>query len=99
MKKSAGKIDLVILDLIMPGIKGDRAFDHIREIQPGVPVLLSSGYSIDGKATEVLRKGCNGFIQKPFDIYALSQKVRKILDEAKMEAITQNSNRIQADPI
>ena len=83
VQKSAGKIDLVILDLIMPGIKGDRTFDLIREIQPGVPVLLSSGYSIDGQAADILRKGCNGFIQKPFDIYALSQNIRQILDEAK----------------
>jgi PAS domain S-box-containing protein len=76
-------IDLVILDLIMPGIKGDQAFDLIREIQPKIPILLSSGYAINGQATEIMKKGCNGFIQKPFNLSQLSQKVRKILDDAK----------------
>ncbi|HDZ90850.1 MAG TPA: hypothetical protein ENH37_09265 [Deltaproteobacteria bacterium] len=48
---------------------------------PGARVLLSSGYSINGQATEILNRGCNGFIQKPFRIEALSQKLREILDK------------------
>jgi CheY-like chemotaxis protein len=44
-----------------------------------VKVLLSSGYSLDGQATEILNRGCDGFIQKPFSIKALSQKLRKII--------------------
>jgi two-component system cell cycle sensor histidine kinase/response regulator CckA len=78
-KKGRG-IDLVILDLIMPGIDGGKAFDLIREIQPGMPMMLSSGYSLSGQANDIMRRGCNEFIQKPFNIYELSQKVRKILD-------------------
>jgi CheY-like chemotaxis protein len=81
-KKGHG-IDLVILDLIMPGIDGGKAFDLIREIQPGMPMMLSSGYSLSGQANDIMRRGCNEFIQKPFNISELSQKVRKILDEAK----------------
>ena len=81
-KKGDG-IDLVILDLIMPGIDGGKAFDLIREIQPGMPMMLSSGYSLSGQANDIMRRGCNEFIQKPFNISELSQKVRKILDEAK----------------
>ena len=83
VKQWTEKIDLVILDLIMPGIKGDRAFELIREIQPQLPVLLSSGYAIDGQATEIMKKGCDGFIQKPFNLSELSQKVRQILDAEK----------------
>jgi len=45
-------------------------------------VLLSSGYALDVQAEAVLQKGCNGFIQKPFTIQALSNKVRAILDES-----------------
>ena len=77
------KIDLVILDLVMPGIDGDKTFDIIREIQPEMPVMLPSGYAVNGKASEIMNRGCNGFIQKPFDISELSRKVREILDGNK----------------
>ena len=82
VKNRGAQIDMVILDLIMPGLNGDRAFDRIRDIQPSMPVLLSSGYSIDGQARKILSRGCNGFIQKPFNISGLSRKIREILDEA-----------------
>ncbi len=74
------EIDLVILDMIMPGMDGSTTFDGIREIQPGIPVLLSSGYSMNGQAHEIMRRGCNGFIQKPYNISELSQKIRRVLD-------------------
>jgi len=77
------EIDLVILDMIMPGMDGGKTFDRIREIQPQIPVMLSSGYAINGQAEEIMRRGCNGFIQKPFNISEFSKQVRKILDEAK----------------
>ena len=69
--------------MIMPGMDGGKTFDTIREICPGMPVVLSSGYSIDGQAKEIMDRGCNGFIQKPFNISKLSLKVRKILDSPK----------------
>jgi PAS domain S-box-containing protein len=81
------EIDLVILDLVMPGIDGGVTFDRIREIQPEIPVLLSSGYAINGKAYKVMRRGCNGFIQKPFNISELSKKVRNVLNAAKSSNI------------
>jgi DNA-binding NtrC family response regulator len=43
-------------------------------------VILASGYAINGQANEIMRKGCNGFIQKPFNICELSSKVRKMFD-------------------
>lgn len=76
-------IDLVILDLIMPGMDGSGTFDTIREIHPKMPIILSSGYSLKGKATDIMRRGCNAFIQKPFNINELSQLIRKVLDEVK----------------
>ena len=81
----AEEIDLVILDMIMPGLDGGSTFDCIRRIQPDMPVLLSSGYAINGHADKIMRKGCNGFIQKPYRISELSQKIRKVLDEAKVK--------------
>lgn len=72
-------IDLVILDMIMPGISGSEAFDRMREINSAVRVLLSSGYSIDGKAMEILKRGCNGFIQKPYSIEQISEKIHELM--------------------
>ncbi|MEA3436630.1 MAG: PAS domain S-box protein, partial [Thermodesulfobacteriota bacterium] len=83
VKNNGDDIDLVILDLIMPGVDGGKAFDLIHEIQPALPVILSSGYSLNGQAHDIMQRGCNGFIQKPFNIFELSQKIRKILDETK----------------
>ena len=74
------RIDLVVLDMIMPGMSGGETFVCIKEINPDVKVLLSSGYSIDGQATEILNQGCSGFIQKPFKMKELSKKLRDILD-------------------
>ena len=79
MEKRGG-IDLVILDMVMPGISGGETFDRLREINPEVKVLLASGYSIDGQAQEILDRGCDGFIQKPFRLKELSRRVREALD-------------------
>ena len=57
------KIRLVILDLIMPGMDGGKVFDKIRAIQTDMPVILSSGFSLEGQANKVMQKGCNGFIK------------------------------------
>ena len=76
------RIDLVILDMIMPNMSGSEAYDRLRSINPGIKVLLSSGYSINGEATEILNRGCNGFIQKPFNLTALSQKINVILSNS-----------------
>lgn len=73
-------IDIVILDMIMPDLGGGKVFDRLREINPNVKVLLSSGYSVDGQATEILNRGCNGFIQKPFTTNELSKTIRDILN-------------------
>jgi PAS domain S-box-containing protein len=74
------KIDLVILDMIMPEMGGGQTFDRIKEINPNVKVLLSSGYSIDGQARKILQRGCDGFIQKPFSMKHLSGRIRELLD-------------------
>jgi two-component system cell cycle sensor histidine kinase/response regulator CckA len=75
------KIDMVILDMIMPDMSGGDTYDRLKEINPEIKVLLSSGYSINGQATEILNRGCDGFIQKPFNMKQLSQKLREVLDK------------------
>jgi len=79
-KKNHDKIDMVILDMIMPDMDGGETYDKLKEINPDIKVLLSSGYSINGQATEILERGCNGFIQKPFNMADLSKKIREVLD-------------------
>jgi len=78
-KENKDKIDLVILDMIMPDIGGGEVYDRIKAINPGVKVLLSSGYSIGGQATEIMKRGCDGFIQKPFKANELAGKLKEIL--------------------
>jgi CheY-like chemotaxis protein len=80
-KENADEIDMVVIDMIMPLMGGGEAYDRMKEINPKVKVLLSSGYSIDGRATEILNRGCDGFIQKPFGMKNLSQKLQEILDK------------------
>jgi two-component system cell cycle sensor histidine kinase/response regulator CckA len=74
------EIDLVILDMIMPAMGGGETYDKMKELNPNAKVLLSSGYSINGHATEILNRGCDGFIQKPFKMEELSGKVTKLLE-------------------
>jgi two-component system cell cycle sensor histidine kinase/response regulator CckA len=80
-QENKDNIDMIILDMIMPDMGGSDVYDKIKTIDPDVKVLLSSGYSIDGQATEILKRGCNGFIQKPFNLKRLSRKIREVLNK------------------
>ena len=79
-EENRSRIDMVILDMIMPGMDGREIYQRLKEINPESKVLLSSGYSINGQATEIIEMGCDGFIQKPYNMGALSAKIREILD-------------------
>lgn len=74
------RIDLVVMDLVMPGMDGEMLFDILKAGDPHLKALLITGYSADNKVSSILRKGCNGFIQKPFNLIQLSDKVHEILD-------------------
>lgn len=78
-RQTGEKISLVVLDMIMPDMSGRQTYDALEGILPGIKVLLSSGYSIDGQAQEMLARGCRGFIQKPFDVATLSMKLKELL--------------------
>jgi two-component system, cell cycle sensor histidine kinase and response regulator CckA len=78
--RNQSNISLVLLDMIMPGMGGKETFTALKEINPQVQVILSSGYSLDGPAREIMEQGCKAFIQKPFSLQDLSEKVRTILD-------------------
>ena len=75
------KIDLVILDMVMPDMGGRVVYDRLKQCNSEVKVLLSSGYSLSGEASEIMKSGCNGFIQKPFNIKELTAQIDQILQQ------------------
>ena len=81
-RRERGRIDLVILDMLMPGMGGAETFQELTEIDPKVRVLLSSGYSLDEEVQQVMAAGARGFIQKPYRLALLSHKVAEILDKS-----------------
>ena len=74
------EVNLVILDMKMP-YNGGNAFSQLKKINANVKVLIASGYAKDQQIREMMEQGCSGFIQKPFSINALSQKILNILDD------------------
>jgi len=80
-KAHADAIDLVILDMIMPQMGGGEVFDILKDIKADVKVLLSSGYALDGQAEKILARGCEGFIQKPFDIHEVAGRINELLEQ------------------
>jgi CheY-like chemotaxis protein len=77
------RIAAVVLDMVMPGLSGGETFDRLHEIDPGIRVLLSSGYSIDSQAREILARGCSDFIQKPYDLKELSRKLHAVIERRR----------------
>lgn len=75
----AAEIDLIILDMIMPGMSGSEAFQRLRAIRPDIRIILASGYSLEGEVADVLSWGCQGFLQKPFHSTQLAQKVAEVI--------------------
>ena len=79
-EQNRDKIDMVLLDMVMPDMGGGEAYDKMKNVKSDLKVLLSSGYGIDGEAKEIMERGCNGFIQKPFRLKELSEKIREVLE-------------------
>jgi CheY-like chemotaxis protein len=78
-KTNQNKVDLVILDMKMPN-NGGITFDQLKKINADVKILITSGYTKDYRIRELMSQGCDGFIQKPFSLMVLSEKIRKALN-------------------
>jgi two-component system cell cycle sensor histidine kinase/response regulator CckA len=78
-KSYDGNIDLALLDIILPDIEGKEVYPQLMEARPNLKVIVCSGYSVDGPAREILDKGAHGFIQKPFNLTALLEKLEEVL--------------------
>jgi DNA-binding NtrC family response regulator len=79
-KNNQYDIDFVVLDMIMPDMGAADTYVELQSIDPGIKVLLSSGYGVDQQTNELLNRGCKGFIQKPFNMKSLSEKVEETLN-------------------
>ena len=78
----AEPIDLLITDVIMPEMSGGEVFDQLKRINPSVKVLLASGYSMQGQAREIMNRGCDGFLQKPFTLEDISVRLRSLISRS-----------------
>ena len=78
-KNQKDQITLIILDMIMPEMNGGDVFDRLKAIDQNVRVILASGYSLNGHASDIMTRGCRGFIQKPFSLEDLTRKIQDVL--------------------
>jgi len=76
------EIALVVLDMVMPEMDGRDVFNALKEIDPDVKVILSSGFSVSGQAGALMEEGIQAFVQKPFSIADLCNTVRRVIDDA-----------------
>jgi two-component system cell cycle sensor histidine kinase/response regulator CckA len=79
-RQRSAEIDAVILDMVMPVMEGREVFRRLQEIKPGVKVIISSGYSHDRDADDLIDHGARSFVQKPFRIAELVQVVGKVIE-------------------
>jgi len=75
-------IALVILDLMMPGMGGKKCLPEILKIVPSMRVIIASGFAANAGLQDIISAGTVDFIQKPYRIDILSEKIRSILDQA-----------------
>jgi CheY-like chemotaxis protein len=75
-------VDLVLLDLSMPGLSGERVLRAIRGFRPELPVVIASGYATVESQEAWSAAGAQGFVGKPYRIQDVAQKVREVLDRA-----------------
>jgi CheY-like chemotaxis protein len=77
-------IDLIILDMSMPRMSGEKTFEQLRKISPTIKVLVDSGYSLDEKIRTILKHDRTDFIQKPFKPRLLLLKIKGMLENKKL---------------
>ena len=76
-------IDLVLLDVTMPNMNGDETYQHLRELNPRIAVILCSGFTEVDTVESLGLEGLSGFLHKPYKIETLILKVREVLERGK----------------
>ena len=82
-KKHGNEIDVVLLDLIMPGMRGEEVYGELIKMNPQAKVVIISGYADERTVQDVLRKGCSGFLQKPFNIKELARILNETMGDRR----------------
>ena len=75
-----GQIDLALLDIKLPDIDGRNLYPLIMKARPNLKVIVFSGYAIEGPAQKILDAGAQNFLQKPFSIATLSEKLKEVFE-------------------
>jgi PAS domain S-box-containing protein len=75
------EISVVILDLIMPGMGGNRCLEELLRTDPDIRVLVASGYSSNGLSKNDKGSGARGFVKKPYDAKDILTAIRRVLDK------------------
>ncbi len=78
-RSDAMRFDLLLSDVVMPGMSGRKLAEIVREIRPDLPVLFMSGHTDDAVVQHGIRSNADAFIQKPFHPQSLGQKLRELL--------------------
>lgn len=76
-------IDLVLLDLIMPGRDGGETYQRLRALDPALKVLLATGHGVDAEVRQLLDQGCLGYIQKPYTMADLKSRIAQALQSSQ----------------
>jgi two-component system cell cycle sensor histidine kinase/response regulator CckA len=79
-KANRDAVDLVILDIAMPRMNGNEAYGALMEVNPKLKVLVSSGYSEEDRVADLMGRGANGFLRKPYESETVLAAVRDVLD-------------------
>jgi len=80
-KKEKDRIDLVILDIGMPGMGGYKCMEQLFKVNPEIKVIIASGYATSDRVEKILKSGAADFIDKPYRITDMLNKVREVLDQ------------------
>jgi DNA-binding NtrC family response regulator len=79
-KAEKSNIDLIILDINMPGMGGHKCLKDLLEINPEAKIIIATGYPVTGKLKETLESSAAEFIGKPFRLKEILDKLRRVLD-------------------
>ena len=81
-RSAKDRIDLVLLDLMMPGMRGDETFVQLKAIDPNARVVLMSGHNVEKELEEIISLGFDAFLKKPFKMHELAKVLRSVLEKS-----------------
>jgi CheY-like chemotaxis protein len=90
LKEAEGAVDLVLLDMVMPGMDGPQTFDAIKAKWAQVPVLLTTGFAEGDQCIRLMDAGARGLVRKPYKSRDLLKTVRKVLNDVRRERVAKS---------